>query len=195
MLRFLRTSKKSDLEDAELLDAFHKHQDLKHVAILFDRYLEYIYGICLKYCKNEHTARDLTMEFFEKLPVKIHKRPINNFKSWLYVVTKNHCLGHLRQNRKKTTAPLSELIMHSPELMHHEGSFDEVEDYAGLYACVGKLPKPQKQCIELFYFEGNSYQEIAGMLAVEKDKVRSYIQNGRRNLKSCLERNTGNGST
>ncbi len=193
MVRFLRGSKQTEHSDDELLERYYQKKDLADVAILFDRYLEYIYGICLKYCKKSDISKDLTMEVFESLPDKMAKHRISNFKSWLYVVVKNHCLGHLGKQKKNISAPLTDLIMHSPDLMHHDDDYDVVEEFAGLYACVGRLPQKQRQCIELFYFAGNSYQEIASVLAEEKDKVRSYIQNGRRNLKNCLEKNSADG--
>lgn len=193
-MRFLRSKIHLKLSDAELVSRFEEGGSLETLGHLYDRYLEYVYGICLKYLRNEEASKDAVMTIFESLAKKMSKHKVENFKGWIYVVAKNHCLEHIRKNKKNLTAPMTDLLMHSNEIMHHDDEFEIIKEHAALYDCVHKLSLEQKKCIELFYFEGYSYEEVASELEVEKDKVRSYIQNGRRNLKNCLQIKEHNGS-
>ena len=57
-----------------------------------------------------------------------------------------------------------------------------------LKECIEQLKAEQKQCIEMFYYQKQCYQEIAEQLGMNEKKVKSYLQNGKRNLKICLEK-------
>jgi len=65
---------------------------------------------------------------------------------------------------------------------------DHQELNAALMDCIDRLNKEQQKCIEKFYFDDKCYQEIAVELGINEKKVKSYLQNGKRNLKICLER-------
>ena len=71
---------------------------------------------------------------------------------------------------------------HEFELPLPEGSTQPLEK------CLGELPDAQRVSVHMFYYEDKSYKEIADTINEELGKVRSFIQNGRRNLKLCLER-------
>ena len=91
MLRFLR-SKGADLSDEELLSKYRQQSDMQALGQLYDRYLELTYGVCLKYLKSASRAEDAVMHIFEELSEKVLKHDIKQFRSWLYVLAKNHCL-------------------------------------------------------------------------------------------------------
>lgn len=76
--------------------------------------------------------------------------------------------------------------MESPRELHpidKEGLIDE----AVLEKCIEHFAGEQKECIRLFYFDNKSYREIAATLKQDEKKVKSHLQNGKRNLKICLE--------
>ena len=175
----------SQLSDRELLDKYRSSDDLQMLGVLYQRYMHLVYGVCLKYLKDTEESKDAVMEIFEKLITAVNKQPIENFKSWLYVVTKNHCLMALRQHQK--TQDLQEnarAIMEIVEDPHHNGEANEAQIAEALL----NLPEHQKKCIELFYYQNLSYQEIARETGYELKKVKSYIQNGKRNLKGLINR-------
>ena len=87
--------------DTALLLLYKQSHDLVYVGDLFERYSTFVYGVCLKYLKDREEAKDAVMQVFEKLIVELKTREINNFKSWLHVVVKNHCLMAIRQNKIK----------------------------------------------------------------------------------------------
>ena len=186
-MRFIKFRYKSGASDAALIRAYQQSKELTVLGDLYGKYLEYVFGVCLKYLENDEAAKDAVMDIFQLLIDRVAKHEIRNFKNWIYVVAKNHCFERIRKHKKVISAPLDHFIMHSNDLMHHDVEFELTEQYFQLYECVSRLSGEQKRSIELFYFEGCSYEEIADKLNVDKDKIRSYIQNGRRNLRNCLQ--------
>lgn len=170
------------------IQAYREHNNMQALGVLFDRYVGLVYGVCLKYLADPVESEDATMEIFGVLLEKLKTHEITNFRAWLHVVVKNHCLQILRKRNTGLTEDLQPDIMYSEEASHpdYESTPDWKEN--GLHDCLEKLPESQKRSIELFYFKSRSYQEIADELDMEKEQVRSHIQNGRRNLKICMER-------
>jgi len=179
--------------DARLLRDFVSDGNTAHFGLLFERYSHLVFGLCMKYLKNTQDAEDAVMGIFEKLMTDLHKHDVKDFKNWLYRVSKNHCLMILRKNKVDDRA--TENIMHEKkqEFMeilfgaHHLNNEMDVEGILiSLHDAVNSLREEQKTCIELMYFEKCSYQEIAEITGYELKNVKSYIQNGKRNLKNML---------
>lgn len=193
---WLRTQRRNNSEtDGVLLQKYRESRDMEALGILYDRYLDMVFGVCLKYFKDSTESEDATMAIFEHIVQKLLTHEVNNFKSWLYVVTKNYCLQALRKRAAPPEKALTELyagdVMHSLQMEHPDDSAIFQNPENGLMDCLNKLPARQRKTIELFYFESRSYREIAGILSVNRDKVRSYMQNGRRNLRNCMEKKHG----
>ncbi len=150
-----------------------------------------VYGICLKYLKNRDDSQDAVMQIFEVLVREIPNHKIRNFKGWFYGVCRNHCLMKLRKNaseRKKLDAISAENFMENTQILHPVDEYEnDLNLQEELKECMKKLNEKQRMCIELFYYEHKCYREIARELSMEEKKVKSYIQNGKRNLKICLE--------
>jgi len=149
--------------------------------------MELVYGVCLKYFSDEEASKDAVMNIFEELITKCRSHRIDNFKGWLYVVTKNHCLMALRSRKNLKTTALNESVMQLEESVHLNGMMDKEAELDRITACILSLPNEQKQCVDLFYLKKKSYNEIAEITGFDWKAVRSYIQNGRRNLKICME--------
>jgi RNA polymerase sigma factor (sigma-70 family) len=178
----------SNQPDDELVTAYKQTQDLNVVGELFQRYMDLVYGVCLKYLKQPENAQDSTIAIFEELSTKLLKHEVDNFKGWLYTVTKNHCLMRLRSEKKQTVVKFDTELMQSEEAVHLNGVLEKEENFKQMEYCLGQLVSEQRKVIELFYLEGKCYNEIMEMTGIEWNKVRSYIQNGRRNLKLCIEK-------
>jgi RNA polymerase sigma-70 factor, ECF subfamily len=169
---------------------FRRTGDLEILAGLYRKYMHLVYGVSLKYLKNRASAQDAVMQIFEKLTIEAIKQEITNFKGWLYVVTKNYCLMELRKRESdeenfRKWKEEEKRIMESGFEMHPIDNDTVLND--ALLDCIKKLREQQKQCIELFYFKKKCYREIAEKLDVDENNVKSHIQNGKRNLKICLE--------
>lgn len=179
--------------DEDLLSDFKSEGDLEVLGELYSRYIHLVYGVCLKYLKNREEAKDGVMQIFEKLIIEISKHKIENFRNWLYVVTKNYCLMHLRSD-KSEREKFSEWINDTVVFMEtatelHPLDEDENSEFMNkaLEDCIERLKEEQKKCIRQFYFENRCYNEIAVNLGLDEKKVKSHLQNGKRNLKICLE--------
>ena len=184
------SGKNQDRSDDELILMFKDSGNLDILGELFARYMHLIYGVSLKYLADRDDAQDAVMHIFEKLITDLPRHEVHNFKSWLYVLTKNHCLMEIR-SRKSAERQLEGLkteaeFMESGEDLHPIDREDQSIGDA-MMDCIEKLKLEQKQCIELFYYEKLCYREIAEKLKMEEKKVKSYLQNGKRNLKICLE--------
>ncbi|TAJ12997.1 sigma-70 family RNA polymerase sigma factor [Marinilabiliaceae bacterium JC017] len=178
--------------DETLLLRYKETGDIDLLGFLYNRYLHLVYGVCLKYFKNRDTAQDAVMTIFEKLVTELLDKEVERFKPWLYVVTKNYCLMELRhqqtlRKKEKEWLDSSQLFMENEMELHpiDRTTPDAMEQK--LQECLKKLKQEQRQCIELFYFDNKCYNEISALLTLDPKKVKSYIQNGKRNLKICLE--------
>ncbi len=179
--------------DSELLETYLNNNNQEVLGELYSRHMHLVYGVCLKYFKNSEKAKDAVIELYEKVLVEVGKHEVSNFKSWLYVVTKNYCLMELRKTKPGNTVSVSsekemEIFMEKEVDLH---PLDEEQNAAlekALADCIERLKAEQQQCIRLFYYENRCYREIATTLNIGEKKVKSFIQNGKRNLKLCLDK-------
>ena len=162
--------------------------DMTVLGELYQRYMELVYGVCLKYYKEPETAKDSVMQIFEELVPKLKKHEVDNFKGWLHQVAKNHCLMQLRTPKNMKTVEFKTDFVQSEENVHLNGVLEKEENFNKMEYCLGTLIKEQQEAIKLFYLEGKCYNEIVELTGQEWNQVRSLIQNGRRNLKICMER-------
>jgi RNA polymerase sigma factor (sigma-70 family) len=185
---FIKNIRDNGLPDKDLAEQFSTSGDMNVLAILFQRYMDLLYGVCLKYLKNPETAKDAVMQIFEELVQKLPKHQVDNFKSWLYTLAKNYCLMQLRTPKNLKTTEFKAESMQSEEEVHLNGVLQKEENFLRMERCLQTLSAEQKITVELFYLQNKCYKEIAGITGLDWNKVRSYIQNGRRNLKICMEK-------
>ena len=185
-LAFLRKIS-SAATDAELVSEYRQSGELSVLGDLYNRYMDLVYGVCLKYLKTPDDAQDAVMSIFEELITKLQKHEVDNFKSWLYTLAKNHCLMRLRSEKRSPHTGLKEEFMQSEESGHLEDVMRREENFVQLEDCLKQLSSDQRTAVELFYLHRKCYNEIAAETGLDWNQVRSYIQNGRRNLKLCME--------
>lgn len=188
-----RVVEKSDpLTDQELIDLYIKTDDTAHIGELFERYAHLVYGIALKYFDREDDRREAVMQVFEKLYVALKEHKIDNFKCWLYSVAKNHCLMILRKENTVSFNEQLQIKKFQQDFMDFNGDFslnpaeDDIIDKK-LPEAIKQLSDEQRICIELFYLHEKSYKEVADTTNFTMNQVKSFIQNGKRNLKIMLE--------
>ena len=184
---FLRNISASPLTDNELIARYKQADDLTALGQLYQRYMDLVYGVCLKYFKDSETSKDSVMQIFEELVSKLKKHNVENFKGWLHQLTKNHCLMQLRTPKNLKTVEFKGELMQNDENVHLNGVLEKEENFKKLQYCLGTLTEEQRTAIKLFYLEGKCYNEIAEITGQEWNQIRSFIQNGRRNLKNCME--------
>jgi RNA polymerase sigma factor (sigma-70 family) len=184
---FLKNIPTNTLPDKELVNLFRTSGNMEVLAVLFQRYMDLLYGVCLKYLKQPETAKDAVMQIFEELVTKLPKHEVDNFKSWLYTLAKNYCLMQLRTPKNLKTTEFKVESMQLEEEAHLNGIQLKEENLKKLERCLQTLSTEQKKAVELFYLQNKCYKEIAEATGIEWNKIRSFIPNGRRNLKICME--------
>jgi RNA polymerase sigma factor (sigma-70 family) len=178
----------SQATDSELVTRYRETGDLPLLGELYQRYMDLVYGVCLKYLEDPEDAKDAVLNIFEELVTKLRRHEVDNFKSWLYGLTKNHCLMRLRSRKGKEFVKIDPALVQSEESVHLNGVLEREENLNQLQYCLGQLLQEQRRVIELFYLEGRCYNEIVEQTGMDWNRVRSYIQNGRRNLKNCMDK-------
>ena len=177
------------ITDQELLEKFYADHNNEWLGILLQRYTLLLLGISMKYLKNEEEAKDSVQQIFLKVIQELQKYKVEFFKSWLYMVAKNHCLMKLRDRQGKITAGINEQLTAKPEeesdrqaLLQNDHALDLME------AALKELNPEQQQCVTLFYLQKKSYQQVSDETGFTMLQVKSYIQNGKRNLKILIEK-------
>lgn len=177
-----------DKDDKELLELYYAEHNNEWLGILLQRYTMLLLGVCMKYLKNEEEAKDAVQQVFLKVLNELPKYKVDYFKSWIYMVAKNHCLMKFRDKRKFTSAINDDLLAAPHDtaemnlLMERESRLNE------LAAALLHLNAEQQKCVSMFYLEKKSYQQISSLTGFSIMQVKSHIQNGKRNLKIHLER-------
>lgn len=186
-MAFIREKERNLYSDAELTELYRKDGDLNVLALLYQRYMDLVYGVCLKHLKDTETSKDAVINIYEELIGKLKQHEVTNFKSWLYTLSRNHCLMQLRKEKGHATVEISDHFMQNEEMLHLDAVNQKEEQLNSMEKCLEQLSSEQKTCVTLFYLEGKCYNDITEQTGIEWNKVRSYIQNGRRNLKLCME--------
>jgi RNA polymerase sigma factor (sigma-70 family) len=180
-------------DDLDLIALYKERNDVTVVGVLFKRYKHLVYGVCLKYLRDEDESKDALMQVFEKLIVELKRHEIGNFKAWLHTVTKNHCLMIIRsaKSKQKTVSATDDRleVVEMNSLWHPENSVEKEQTLQRLEKTIQQLNDEQRKCIELFYLEEKSYVEVSSLTGFSLLQVKSYIQNGKRNLKILMEKN------
>ena len=187
-MTFLKNIPATNAPDDELVQSYRSTGDLNILSELYQRYMDLVYGVCLKYFKDPEPAKDSVLAIFEELVTKLRKHEVSNFKGWLFQVSKNHCLMILRSEKKFSKAQVDVSLMQNEETVHLNGELEKEENFKQLQYCMDQLVAEQKNILELFYLQQKCYNDIVAETGIEWNKVRSFIQNGRRNLKICMDK-------
>lgn len=177
--------------DQELLEQYARKKDNRILGELLQRYTLLLFGVCMKYLKSEEESRDAVQQIYLKVITELPKYKIDHFKAWLYMVAKNHCLMKLRERKsgKGTALELSDTHAAVPaEDRTIDLKIEKEKKLQVMEASLEELQKDQQICLKLFYLEKKSYQEIAEERGYTLLQVKSYIQNGKRNLKILIEK-------
>ena len=182
-----------ELSDTELLDNYRQTGNKYFVGVLYKRYSHLVFGLCMKYYKDQDQAYDTSINIFTKLFDDLKKHRVEYFKSWLFTYSKNVCLMQLRSANSNLKRALEyekdvKVFMENNEETHLQANKRE-EEYALLEKALADLDEGQRICVELFYLKDKSYTQIVEMTNYDLNQVKSYIQNGKRNLKIRLEEN------
>lgn len=190
-MKFIKNHHKiNEKNDTELILQYKSSGDLEILGALYNRYMHLVFGVCLNYLKDEEQSKDAVMQIFEELVVKLRIHEVQNFKSWLHVLARNYCLMAIRKSSKNNTVSLEETFVENSEFVHLDIDDTKEQQLTVMEKCMETLPDEQRISVDLFYLQEKCYKEVAEITGYEMLKVKSYIQNGKRNLKICMEKNS-----
>src|SRR5690606_23884258 len=177
------------MDEKELLQYYKNKGDLAALGKLYAPYMSLLYGVCYKYLQDPDQSQDAVMDIFDELIEKLRVHEVSNFKSWLYVYARNYCLMQLRKGKQMQKVAIEETIFESEkQLASQDPAQWQEHDFENLDKCIAELNRHQQDCIRMFYLQKMCYNDIAEKLGLDNNQVKSNIQNGRRNLKICMER-------
>jgi RNA polymerase sigma factor (sigma-70 family) len=188
MLKIFR-SNTTEPPDEVLLARYLQSGQSNDLGRLYERYIPMVYGVCLKVLRDPQRAEDAVMNVYEEVVRKLKTNEVDQFRGWLYVLARNFCLMEWRKAQRRPTTLVASDEMHRIDAVEEAFEYELPQKGLPLQECLDKLNQMQRECVQLFYYNDKSYKEIADMLNEEIGKVRSWIQNGKRNLKICLETN------
>jgi RNA polymerase sigma-70 factor (ECF subfamily) len=189
----LNLQKLNHLEDMELLERFYSDHNNEWLGELLPRYTLLLFGVCMKYLKNEEDAKDCVQQIFLKAINELHKYKVEYFKSWIYMIAKNHCLMKLR-DKGKFAVEITERMAAKPDTTEDKNQLIEKDNtLSEMQSALLQLNYEQQLCVTLFYLQKKSYTEIAAETGYSMRQVKSNIQNGKRNLRLLLEKKIKNG--
>jgi RNA polymerase sigma-70 factor (ECF subfamily) len=183
--------KKKEITDEELLALYKDSGDSAAFDQLFRRYSGFVFAICMKYLKNVELSKDMTMVVFEKLSVDLHRFEVRNLKPWVHTMTKNLCFMHFRSDKSKRLK-LNELKsdakadMENPAFQHQDEADNKETQLQNMEMVLQTIPENQRICLDLFYLKEMSYSEVSEKTGFTMNEVKSFIQNGKRNMKIQL---------
>ena len=176
------------IEDKELLDKFYNDGNNEWLGILLQRYTLLLFGVCMKYLKDEEDAKDAVQQIFLKVITELKKYKVVYFKSWLYMISKNLCLMKIRDRHGNVAVEISDKIASNEDLFARSEMLEKERTLTLIEEGLNDLNSEQKQCITLFYLQKKSYQQITDATGFNLLQVKSHIQNGKRNLKMIVEK-------
>jgi len=183
----LNKNKHQHIEDKELLNRFYADHNNEWLGILLQRYTMLLLGVSMKYLKNEEEAKDAVQQVFLKAINELHKYKVEYFKSWIYMIAKNHCLMKLRDKGKYHVAIDERTMTAAAEADTKHVYLEKDKKLDNLAAALLQLNAEQQLCVTLFYLEKKSYQQITELTDFDLMQVKSHIQNGKRNLRLIME--------
>ncbi len=175
------------MNEKELLQKYKITGDIELLGRLYAPYMALLYGVCYKYLQNVDQSNDAVMQIFEEIIAKLRKHEVQNFKSWLYVYAKNYCLMQLRKQKRSIQLDIEDYMFESEAKLQDTADRWEDEDFEKLEGCINRLNSEQQLCVRLFYLQQKCYKDITEITGYDLNKVKSAIQNGKRNLKICME--------
>ena len=164
--------------DGDLLVRLQR-RDPQALAELYDRYGRMVFGLILRMVQDRGSAEDLVQETFLRVWNRVGGFDAEHgaIGPWLLAVARNRAIDYLRYRGRRPEAALELNENENPALFADLKSdplrFDTVRQ---VKTALEKLPGPQREAIELAYFEGMSQTEIAERLRQPLGTVKSWMR-------------------
>ena len=190
-MSYFKTSSNSKLSDEELIKKFRFSHDNSYLGELFLRYTPYVFGVAVKHLQNQKDAEDLTLTTYNKISSDLKRIEVMDFKKWLYKLIVDQC--NIEKKKKSASNEESKMILIEELTKEEDNLFINTDaknttlDTNSLRLAIDTLNESQKMCIDLFYIQNKSYQEVSEITGYSLNQVKTNIQNGKRLLKTYIE--------
>ncbi len=180
------------LTDKDLVRAYQETASKAYVGELYRRYAHLVYGVGLKFLKNKEAAEDIVPRVFEQLMTSLQTAKVEQFSSWLFIVSKNMCLKTWQKEQQRSQKQAiweksenkSDIFMENAAVQDLNN--EEEQQWVIMNQFMQQLEAGQRKCLQLFYWEKKRYKEIVQLTNYTEKQVKSFLQNGKRNLKKLL---------
>ncbi len=159
--------------------------DLDVFEYILSFYEKAIYNYCLHILKNTQNAKDVTQETFIK--VYIHRKEIDpekNIKTWIFTIATNTTYDFLRGKKRKNEISLDE---ENETISSTETYYPQECLVSDVDKALSQINPEYKRALLLFYQQGFDYKEIAEILEMPLNTVKTHISRGKEQLKEILQ--------
>jgi RNA polymerase sigma-70 factor (ECF subfamily) len=182
---------KDQQEHKWILESQKDHKQFQH---LFNKYYNPIFNYILRRTCNSYITKDITANTFFKALNNIQKFKWKGipFSAWLYRIATNEIKQHYRKTRRTValtpehTENLKSTVSSDSELLKAEEAMQKNEQYQRIHTAVSSLQLKYQNAISLRYFENMSIKEIADILKLSENTVKTHIRRGLKKLKEQL---------
>lgn len=147
-----------------------------------------VYRVCLEFTKQQQAAEDLTQDTFVRAYESLETfRFESTFATWLYRIAARQCLNWRRRSMgelAKATSLTSEQFDALPALVSVENLVVAKSQDEALHRLIVELRQPYREVVEMFYFEGRNYEDIACRLGISIKTVESRLYRARSILRA-----------
>lgn len=164
--------------------------DTKSFAVLVDRYKDLVFTLAIRMLKNREEAEEVSQDVFVKVYKSLSKfKGDSKFSTWIYRITYNSCLDTLKKYKQEYhIIPVDVYTEH--QVMIIDNAFDalvEKEQRQAIEDCLYRLPSEDSFLLTLYYFEGQSLDEISKILGLTANNVKVKLFRSRKKLTSILK--------
>jgi len=176
-----------ELSDEEIVTAYLESRNASDFERLVQRYERELFTFLRRFLSDVQQAEDVFQATFLSVHLRIDQfEPGRRFRPWLYAIASNKAIDYLRRNRRHQVASLDAKMSHGDsedsmvnQLSGSVAAPDENamnnEQGARVRAAVQELNAPTQQLIQLAFYQGMKYSDIADVLQIPLGTVKSRV--------------------
>jgi RNA polymerase sigma-70 factor (ECF subfamily) len=150
---------------------------------LVPAYRRRVFGLAYSLLRDRAAAEDLAQEVFVKLWQALPRYDGRaRLSTWIYAITRNAAVSVLRTRRRTVSMSDPAVLMEAEKVAAEpDGAAD-----AALWRLVGALPDKQRQAVTLYYQDERSVDEVAAMMGMPINTVKTHLHRARASLAAAL---------
>ncbi|CAN5489242.1 sigma-70 family RNA polymerase sigma factor [soil metagenome] len=172
--------------DNELFARIQNHDDAQAFRVLYGRYKRRIFAYCLQIVKDEESAKDAFQTTFAAVYEQRMSYTPGTFSSWLFTIAKRTAM-RVWTDRRATRLPVGEVPIDIEELIdEHDATEVDVYLLEALRKAINRLGPDYKEAVELRYFQGLAFEEIAQTLGISLSLAKVRVTRAKQMLQRLM---------